>query len=190
MIELSRGPVILKGIGKWTPSLYFFLGQIGWFTCVISAAKGAPWIGVALAVIFVTLHLLCVARPLEEIKLLASVLVIGGIWESALVFFGLLAYPGSSVGYSLAPVWILALWALFAVQFNTTYKWLKSRMRLAAVLGALAGPLSFRAGAALGALRFVKLWPATVVLAIGWAGLLLLIIIMSRRWDGVAPVQA
>jgi len=54
-------------------------------------------------------------------------------------------------------------------------------------LGAVAGPLSFRAGAALGALNFVKPLPAFVSLAIGWALLLPLIVLLSRRWDGVDP---
>jgi Protein of unknown function (DUF2878) len=170
---------------KWAPSLYFVVGQAGWFACVISAARGVPWWGVALALVLVTIHVVRVARPLQELKLILSVLVIGGIWESALVYFGLLSYPSGTVVRGLAPIWILALWALFAAQFNTTYTWLKPRLALAALLGAIAGPLSFRAGAQLGALRFAKPWPATVALAIGWSVLLLLVIVLSRRWDGV-----
>jgi len=77
------------------------------------------------------------------------------------------------------------LWALFAAQFNTTFGWLKQRMLLASVLGAIAGPMSFRAGAALGAVRFAFPLPATIVLAIGWAILMPVLILLSRRWDGV-----
>jgi len=87
-----------------------------------------------------------------------------------------------------APYWILALWALFAAQFNTTFGWLKQpaqRMLLASVLGAIAGPMSFRAGAALGAVRFAQPLLATIVLAIGWAILMPVLILLSRRWDGV-----
>jgi hypothetical protein len=170
---------------KWAPTLYFVIGQAGWFACVISAARAVPWLGVALVLLLVTIHILRAARPLQEIKLLVSVVVIGAIWESALVYFGLLSYPSGTVVRGLAPIWILALWALFAAQFNTTYKWLKPRPALAALLGAIAGPLSFHAGAALGALRFAKPLPATVALAMGWSVLLLVIIVLSRRWDGV-----
>jgi hypothetical protein len=165
--------------------IYFLVGQAGWFACVIGAAKGAAWVGIVFAVALVILHLARVVRPLAEIKLLAAVLIISVIWESALVFFHLLAYPAGATILGLAPCWILAVWAMFAAQFNTTYHWLKTRIYLAALLGAVAGPVSFHAGAALGALRFVKPWPAAFALAIGWAVLLPVIVILSRHWDGV-----
>jgi hypothetical protein len=170
---------------RWTPALYFVLGQAGWFACVLSAARGAAYLGIALVIVLVVLHLLRVRRPAVEVKLLATVIFIGGAWESALLFFGLLAYPQSRVAHGIAPLWLFALWGLFAAQFNTTYRWLKDRVPIGVLLGAIAGPLSFHAGAALGALRFVKVVPATVSLAIGWALILPLIIILSRRWDGV-----
>jgi hypothetical protein len=176
-------------VKRWLPTIYFVLGQAGWFACVIGAAKGVAWIGVVVVVALVAVHLRRVARPLEEAKLIASVVVIGGTWESVLVFLGLLAYPTSTEIHGLAPLWLLALWGLFAAQINTTYAWLKPRIALAALLGAIAGPLSFHAGAVLGALQFVKPWPARLALAAGWAVLLPLVIVLSRRWDGVQQVS-
>jgi hypothetical protein len=170
------------------PSIYFIVGQAGWFACVISAAKGAQWIGVAFAIALIAVHLWRAVLPLEEAKLIASVIVIGGIWDSALVSFGLLAYPSSGTMSGFAPVWIFVMWGLFAAQINTTYPWLQRRIWLAPLLGAVAGPLSFRAGAALGALQFAKPWPATVALAAGWSILLPAIIGLSRRWNGVRRI--
>jgi hypothetical protein len=185
MSEPLRGAGILMLDQKWAPSLYFVVGQVGWFVCVISAAKGSAWIGVTLAMVLVTIHVLSAARPREELKLLASVTAIGATWEFALVSFGLLAYPSSTAIPGVEPLWLPALWALFAAQFNTTYRWLKTRVSVAALLGAIAGPLSFRAGAALGAVRFAKPWAAAVTLVIGWAVLLPVVTVLSRRWDGV-----
>src|SRR5471032_3161666 len=159
--------------------------QLGWFACVLSAARDVPWMGVATTIVLVAMHLARVDRPLQEFKLLVSVLVVGAIWESVPVATGLLVYPNGTVLPGAAPYWILALWALFAVQFNTTFGWLKQRMLLASVLGAIAGPMSFRAGAALGAVRLVLPLPATILLAIGWAFLMPVLILLSRRWDGV-----
>jgi hypothetical protein len=170
---------------RWAPTIYFIVGQLGWFACVLSAAHGVPWIGVAVTLVLVAVHLRRVSRPMQELRLLASVIVIGAIWESVPVASGLLVYPNGMVFSGAAPYWILALWALFAAQFNTTFEWLKSRMPLASVLGAVAGPLSFRGGAALGAVRFAQPLAATVTLAIGWAVLLPVLILLSRRWDGV-----
>ena len=90
--------------GQWRPLLYFVIGQAGWFACVISAARGAPWIGVGLAIVLVTLHLWRVARPLEEFKLVASVVAMGAAWESTLIARGLLAYPGTTTVGGLAPL--------------------------------------------------------------------------------------
>jgi hypothetical protein len=150
----------------------------------LSAAHGVPYLGIVSVVVLLILHLCRVPRPVPELKLMVLVALIGGAWESAVLFFGLLDYPQASI-HGMAPLWLPALWASFAAQFNTTYRWLKPRLWAGALLGAVAGPLSFRAGAALGALRFVKPFPAAITLALGWAVMLPLIILLSRRWDGV-----
>jgi hypothetical protein len=174
----------------WAPTIYVVLGQAGWFACVESAAHGAPWIGTLFVVALLAAHLCIVVRPGEEFKLVLAVVVIGALWESALVRAGLLAYPSGTILRGTAPYWIPALWALFAAQLNTSYRWLKPRLVLASLFGAIAGPLSFRAGVALGALRFVQPLAAVLALAIGWAVLLPMILVISRRWDGVSQRAA
>jgi len=174
---------------KWAPSVYFVFGQVGWFACVLGAAHGAAWIGILVAALLIVLHLLRVSDPLPELKLIASVTVIGGLWENMLVGLGLLAYPDMPV-HGWAPLWLPALWGMFAAQANTTYQWLKRRLIIAALLGAIAGPVSFHAGAALGAVYFLKLWPAAIVLTVGWAILLPLLMVLAGRWDGVRKPAA
>jgi len=170
---------------KWAPTVYFLFGQVGWFACVLSAARGGPWLGVLVVLVLVAVHLWRVERPLDECKLLLTVLVMGGLWDSFLVRVDLLEYPSGMVVPGFAPYWIPALWLLFAAQVNTTYEWLKKRLWLASLLGAIAGPLSFRAGVSLGALRFVDPVVSLSALAVGWAVILPLIIRLSRRWNGV-----
>lgn len=177
------------GSKRYAPLLYFIVGQVGWFACVLSAAHQVPWIGAIVALALVGAHLLCAARPHQELKFIVTATVTGAMWESGLVFFGLLAYPSGTVIPRFAPYWIVTVWALFAAQFNTTFAWLKPRMLVAALLGALAGPLSFRAGAALGALQFVKPLPAALALALGWGVLLPVLVLLSRRFDGVRTAE-
>ena len=143
--------------------------------------------GVAFVISLIALHLRRVNRPLLEAKLIISVIIIGGCWESVVVASGLLAYPDQPLIAGVAPLWLFALWGLFAAQINTTYRWLKKRIMLALPLGAIAGPLSFHAGAVLGAVQIVRPWPAMAALAAAWAVLLPLVIALSRRWDGVRP---
>jgi Protein of unknown function (DUF2878) len=114
-------------------------------------------------------------------------MLIGGVWETIQVHVGFLAYDTAGPA-GLAPLWLFALWGLFAAQLNTTYRWLKSRLWAAALLGAVAGPLSFRAGVSLGALQFLRPTPAIASLAISWAILLPSVVALSRRWDGVTRV--
>jgi hypothetical protein len=173
-------------LNKYAPALYFVLGQIGWFACVLGAARDRAWIGAATVVLLVALHLRIVARPLPELRLIASVMLMGGAWDSLLVRAGLMAYPHGTLLPGFAPLWIVALWGLFAAQFNTTYRWLKTRIGIAAALGAVAGPVSFHAGQVLGALRFEKPWGTAVALGVGWAVLLPVVVLLARRWDGVA----
>jgi hypothetical protein len=172
---------------SWLPALYFVIGQAGWFACVLGAAHGAPAIGAAVVVVMLIAHLWRIPRPREELKFLASAVLIGTLWETAVVRLQLLSYPSGNVLEGFPPYWIVALWALFAAQFNTTYNWLKGRPMVAAALGAVAGPLSFRAGAALGAVQFERPLAAYSTLAAGWAVILPLLIVVSRRWDGVRP---
>ncbi|ASL47243.1 hypothetical protein bAD24_III07605 [Burkholderia sp. AD24] len=168
-----------------TAGLYFVICQAGWFVCVLSAARGAGWIGMTFAACAVVWHLTRVSEPQREARLLAMTVCVGMIWESVLVYAGLLVYPSGTVIDGFAPYWMSALWALFAIQFNVVFAWLRARPVLAAVLGALAGPLSFRAGAALGAVHFNRPLAAWIALALGWAVLLPALLQLAKRWDGV-----
>jgi hypothetical protein len=174
---------------RWMPVLYFLVGQAAWFACVLSAAHSSPAIGAVVVAILLAAHLLYIPRALEECRFLAFVVLLGTLWESLLVRMHLLGYPSGNVIEGFAPYWIVAVWALFGAQFNMTYRWLKGRPAAAAMLGAVAGPLSFRAGAALGAVQFMRPLPATLILAVGWAVILPLLTVVSRRLDGVRSVS-
>jgi hypothetical protein len=165
--------------------LYLVLCQAGWFICVISAARGAGWVGVLFAAGVVGYHLLKAVRPMREARLVAVVTLVGWTWDSVVAHSGLLAYPNGILIVGTAPYWMAGLWALFAVQFNVLFVWLRRRWLLAGIVGAVAGPLSFRAGAALGAVRFVNDDEAFLVLALGWSILLPVILWLARRWDGM-----
>ncbi|WP_144140477.1 DUF2878 domain-containing protein [Paraburkholderia sp. BCC1884] len=175
---------VRRGNGA-TATLYFLVCQAGWFVCVLSAARGAAWLGLLFAACAVAWHLARVPEPGREARLLVVSVVLGMGWESVLVYSGLLAYQTGTLVEGIAPYWLGALWALFAIQFNVVYVWLRGRPLLAAILGAAAGPLSFRAGAALGAVHFNRPVAAWIVLALGWAVLLPVLLRLAQHWDGV-----
>lgn len=83
---------------------------------------------------------------------------------------GLLQYaPGTPDVAALAPTWIIALWLLLACTFRSSLGWLGKRYVLAALLGAVSGPLSYLAGARCGAIKFSHNIPISlVILALVW----------------------
>ena len=163
--------------------------QIGWFSCVLGAAQGWPWAGVTVAIAVVVLHLVLAPRPAVELRLIGLALAIGALWDSLLVQLGWIAYPNETLITGAAPLWILALWALFTTTLNVSMRWLKLRVLPAIVLGALCGPLSYWAAARLGAVQFVEPVAIMVALALGWALIMPLLMWFSMRFDGMIPVR-
>ncbi|WP_144109863.1 DUF2878 domain-containing protein [Paraburkholderia sp. BCC1886] len=171
---------------RFETGLYFVVCQAGWFVCVLGGAHRAGWLGVLFAACALAWHLTRVPAPRREARLVAVTVAIGLAWESLVVDAGLLSYPSGAWINGLAPYWLCALWALFAIQFNVVYAWLRGHVVWAALLGAIAGPLSFRAGAALGAVHVERPVAAWVTLSIGWAVLLPGLLRLAQHWDGVA----
>ncbi|AOY99675.1 hypothetical protein BKK81_10725 [Cupriavidus sp. USMAHM13] len=168
---------------------YALLGQAGWFAAVLGAVHGAAWLGPAFTLTVLALHLWQVPRPGREACLLAGVALGGAFWETTLVRLGLVQYAHVITLPGGAPLWLVGLWILLALQLNVLFSWLRGRPWLAALLGAVAGPLSFRAGVALGAATFPDPVHALAVLAAGWALALPLLVHAAARCDGTGTPE-
>ena len=156
--------------------------QGAWFACVLGAANGWPWAGAAVAAGVAALGIAFGTRPAADAMLVAVAVLVGLAWDSTMVQLGWIAYAEPGPLPMLAPAWILALWALFAVTLRDPLRALHGRPWLAALLGAVGGPLSYAAAERLGACRFVD--PAApVALAVGWAAITPLLLALARRVD-------
>ena len=62
----------------------FILFQIGWFACVVGAAKQMPWLGVMVVLAIVIWHLSQAKQPKLEVYLLILTLIIGAIYDQAM----------------------------------------------------------------------------------------------------------
>ena len=133
-------------------ALVNFLGfQAAWLACVVGGACGAAMAGAGLALAIVVLHVLRAAQPRVELALALLVGVIGTVWDSALVLLGWLKYSSGLLLPYLAPVWMIALWIVFATTLNVSLRWLRTRPMRGESLGAVGGPICYYAGHALGA---------------------------------------
>lgn len=157
------------------------LFKIGWLASVFTAAASIPAAGVAVVATVVLVHLLRAANRPAEAKLLAFAALLGLGWESALVAFGLVEYKAGSAIPGLAPYWIVAMWVLFATTLSGAMRWLRKGILIAALAGAIGGPLSFFAGQKAGAVVFPETTVSLLVIGIGWAILLPLLVQFGVR---------
>jgi len=168
-----------------TVILNFIAFQFGWFASVLGAANGMPLLGPAVVAAVVGLHLYLVRRPAAELRLLAAAALMGLFGDSLLLASGWIAYPNGEWLSGLAPYWIITMWLLFATTLNVSMRWMRGRYVIAAVFGAVGGPLSYLAGARLGAMNFVETAPALTALALGWGVAMPLLTWLAERFDGL-----
>jgi hypothetical protein len=160
------------------------LFQVGWFACVVGASRGLPWLGVGVVGAIVAWHASRALRPRTEIKLVLVAVLVGTLFETALSSSGLLQYHGGVLFPGTAPVWMVALWGVFATTLNVSLRWLHGRPLLAALLGAAGGPIAYVSGARLGALHLEPGLPTIIAIGIGWAMLTPLLVSLARRLEG------
>jgi hypothetical protein len=151
---------------------HFAAFQLFWFAAVLGAARGHVWLG-ALALLPYLAWIL--RRDRGRARLAARWLAagaLGSLIDGALAALGLLVYPTAPAGWPpwLVPPFIAGLWIAFATLPHVSLAWLASRPALAALLGAIGGPLSFAAGVRAGAVAHgPSLLATNAVLALEYA---------------------
>ena len=158
------------------------LFQTVWFATVLGAAKGTVGFGLtALAIFMVVNHWLSL-HPWSDLKLAGIAVFIGLIVETGLFRIGLFDYVHIAYSMPIAPLWILFLWAGFALTLNGCLRWLHGRYFLGSILGALGAPASYFGGIKLGAATTDE--PLLIVLgvvAIVYAVITPLLLFIARR---------
>jgi uncharacterized protein DUF2878 len=165
-----------------SPLANFLLYQIGWFGCVLNAAV-RPLTAAAIALLMVAVALWRTPDRRGEVVLLSLAAVIGTLCDTLFVISSRLYYAGAlptPLPPPLPPLWDMALWPLFATTLNGALGWLKERLMLAALLGAVAGPLAYVAAARLGAVRLGAPSSTLLLLAVAWSVLTPLLLVLAR----------
>jgi hypothetical protein len=159
--------------------------QLVWFASVIGAGHGLVWPGVLGLAIYAAWQLRDAATRRTDLKMIATAIVLGCVLDGGLIHFGLASYASAGPLAGLPPVWILALWATFALTFTQSLQYLQTRLWLAFLLGAIGGPMAYL-GAARGwqVVSFaLPAWHALLWLAIGWGIATPLLAWRARRWS-------
>lgn len=166
--------------------------QLVWFTAVVGASRGAAWPGIVVAFVYAACQLGAARHYKLDLSLIAMAVVMGLLFDSGLIQAGLASYAASWPFAGLAPAWILALWAAFSLTFTQSLAYLQTRLWLAALLGALGGPLAYL-GASRGwhAVNFADPpWRALLCLGIGWGLATPALAWFARRYRSAAQTSS
>lgn len=182
-LDLPAAPEPVPGDGRWhglgRGVANFVQLQVGWFACVLGAAAGLYWLGPAVVAVLVILCLRFSLDRRRDAELVLGLGLLGTVIDSTLSALGLLTFAGSFVAW-LCPPWITALWFHFGTQRETLLRLAAERPGLVALVGAVGGPLAYRAGVELGAASFhaTNPWQSWLALALVWGTILPL----AGRW--------
>jgi len=158
----------------------FILFQLVWFACILGAAINETHTAVAFSLLIILFHFYLAKDKKNEIKILLIASIIGFLFDGFLLKSELVLYTNHGWSYSITPLWIIVLWMGFAITLNSSLNWLKKKIKLSALFGAIGGPLAYLAGEKLEAVTLMT--PiALIAIVIGWSLITPLLIYISRR---------
>ena len=144
--------------------LNFIGSQVLWIAAVGGAGNGNAWLGPFALVLFALCQLSPRLRARRDAELMLLALPVGFLVDTTMSASGLLRYASPVPCAGVAPVWILALWAGFALTFNHSLARVIRRPLLAMAFGAVGGPLSYWIAArAWGAVEFTDSLPSVLL---------------------------
>ncbi len=160
----------------------FGLFQLGWFIAIWGASHQTLLASMIAISFILTIHIIQARDKKEAVTLLLMIMLLGPLFDQCLLSLGLIEYKSQFSEY-IVPIWIVALWGLFASTLNISLSWLRHCKLLAVLFGLIGGPLSYIAAEKLHAIQLMNSY-ALITLALGWALLTPLSLLMAEKWNG------
>jgi Protein of unknown function (DUF2878) len=129
----------------------FLAFQVGWFSAVLGAGHGMPWLGIALVPLVVLLALMLAADWRGELVAIIAAAGMGVLFDTALGAARVFVPVPHLWAAPLSPPWMIVLWMNQAATMNGSLAWLRGRYVLGAIFGTIGGPLAYLGGVKLGA---------------------------------------
>jgi hypothetical protein len=155
--------------------------QSAWWACIAGVGHGLEIEALVYGLALASLHLAFAPKRQQEIKLAAIALVLGVVLDTLLQAASVIHFDGWSLAF-FSPFWLWLLWVLFAMTLNASLSFLKTQpLWLSAAAGLLFGPLTYYAGAKLGAASFDPSVTHVSALALAWMLALPAMVVVATR---------
>jgi hypothetical protein len=158
------------------------LFQAAWFAAVLGTARGMLWLGPLAMIPTLAVHLALQDDRKGETRLLLAAGVLGFLFDTGFVAGGVFTPLQHLFPRPFSPPWMVCLWLNFAATLNVSMAWLRGRFLLAALFGAIGGPLAYYSGAKLGATEALPTSTGMLLLAIGWGIMTPLLVWLARAF--------
>ena len=155
------------------PFINIGINQAIWFICVLGGNTGALF-----ALPLLLLNILLSPHKQADGQMIGLLLLLGILIDGSLQAIGFFSFTSSGIPL---PLWLAVIWAALAALPHHSLAWMKKRILLTMLFGALGGPLAYWAGVRLGAATFH--WPLP-------SSLMLLGVVWGLLWPGVMAVAA
>ena len=130
--------------------LYAWL-WLGWFAAVLLGKYGYEAASLLVPLVGWLLFVFSQHPRFRDCTRLLGIVSLGILADLAALKIGFITITAESE--SFFPLWLFALWLLLAPAFALLQKPLRQRLWLAAILGAVFGPLSYYSGGSFGVLE-------------------------------------
>jgi hypothetical protein len=155
--------------------------QVAWWACVAGVAHGFEIPALIFGACLAAAHLVYTDHTRQDMRLAAWALGLGIAIDSLLQYFSVMQFHGLSL-WGLSPFWLWMLWVLFALTLNTSLAFFKTKpLALSALAGFVFGPITYYAGAALGAASWEGASFPFLTLALAWMVALPSLIFLARK---------
>ena len=136
MVADMRNPVPQSAAVQTRHSwINFVLFQSVYTLSLVGVINNVAWIGCLGLAAFAIWHARTSKAAKTDFLLVGIAVVVGALLDTLYMRSGLITYNGELLWSGIAPLWILALWANFALTLGGCLSWLRGRLALAAVPG-------------------------------------------------------
>ncbi|WP_411849537.1 DUF2878 domain-containing protein [Stenotrophomonas sp. LGBM10] len=159
--------------------------QLVWLCAVIGAGHGLRWPALLAAAVYVGSQLAWSPHPSVDARLMGVAIACGLVVDGLAGGTGRVVYAAGNGVAWLAPLWILALWAAFAMTLTVSFAVLQRHLVAAALVGLLLAPLAYLSAARgwSSVVFAAPPWHGVAVLGLGWAVALPLLAACARHWQ-------